>query len=118
MLGWMRKRRIKRRNKERKQRLFNEQFGPRADFARGFPCVIERCENFPTQAAHVKSRGAGGKAESNIVSLCLDHHTEQHQIGILSFQGKYQIDLGETAERIEQMFQKYGGSGGPIDLPF
>tara|TARA_R110000824_G_scaffold18676_1_gene73566 strand:- start:7285 stop:7638 length:354 start_codon:yes stop_codon:yes gene_type:complete len=117
MLGWI-KRMKKRRNKiKRKQKLFDEQFGPRADFARGFPCIIEGCGTWPTQAAHVKSRGAGGKAESNIVSLCLHHHMEQHQMGILSFQAKYQIDLKSHAERIEQLYQKHGGDGG-VDLPF
>jgi hypothetical protein len=117
MLGWMKRRRIKKRNQRRKQKLFEEQFGPRADFARGFPCIIEGCATWPTQAAHVKSRGAGGKAESNIVSLCLHHHTEQHQMGILSFQAKYQIDLKSHAERIEQLYQQHGGNG-EFDLPF
>ncbi len=118
MLGWMKRRRIKRQNKKRKRKLFEEQFGERADFARGFPCIIEGCGKWPTQAAHVKSRGAGGKAESNIVSLCLHHHTEQHQLGILTFQAKYQIDLKAQAERIEQLYLKYGLDGGPYDLPF
>ena len=118
MLGWMKRRRIKRRNKERRRRLFEEQFGKRAEFARGFPCIIEGCGKWPTQAAHVKSRGAGGKAESNIVSLCLHHHTEQHQLGILSFQAKYQIDLKSQAERIEKLFQSHGQHIGDYDLPF
>jgi hypothetical protein len=118
MLGWMKRRRNKRKNKERKRKLFEEQFGERAEFARGFPCIIEGCNQWPTQAAHVKSRGAGGKAESNIVSLCLHHHTEQHQLGILTFQTKYQIDLQSHAERIESLYQKHGKGNGPYDLAF
>ena len=118
MLGWMKRRQIKRRNKTRRRKLFEEQFGERAEFARGFPCIIEGCNQWPTQAAHVKSRGAGGKAESNIVSLCLHHHTEQHQLGILSFQAKYQIDLQSHAERIEKLYLKHGKGGGPYDLSF
>jgi hypothetical protein len=101
VLGWW-----GRRKKKRRAKLVEKQFGKRADYARGFPCVIEGCNRWPTHAAHVRSRAAGGVAENNIVSLCTVHHTEQHNMGILSFQAKYQIDLHGEAERIEEMFRK------------
>jgi len=117
VLGWMKGRRMKRRNRKRRARRYEEEFGPRADFARGFPCVVRGCDEWPTQAAHVKSRGAGGKAESNIVSLCAEHQQQQHQIGILSFQARHEIDLRDEASRIEGLFRKYGRRGS-VDLPF
>ena len=118
MLGWMKRRRIKRRNRKRRARRYEEEFGARADFARGFPCVVRGCDDWPTQAAHVKSRGAGGKAASNIVSLCAEHHQQQHQIGILTFEARHELDLRDEASRIETLFRKYGSVGGRYDLPF
>lgn len=44
--------------------------------------------------AHVKTQGSGGDdIEENVIPLCVQHHGEQHNIGIISFLEKYPIIL-------------------------
>lgn len=44
------------------------------------------CGDFPTDPAHIRSKGAGGPDESfNVIALCRRHHTEQHQRGWWDF---------------------------------
>lgn len=51
-------------------------------------CVV--CGSFPTEPAHIKSRGAGGDdAIDNLMSLCRRCHSEQHTIGWITFSKKY-----------------------------
>ena len=61
-------------------------------------CLV--CGRAPSDAAHVRSKGAGGGWDRNLVPLCRVHHTEQHQIGIKTFQTKYNLDLKAEAEAI------------------
>lgn len=52
------------------------------------PCLA--CGRIPSDAAHIKSRGAGGGDEEwNIVPLCRRDHQLQHHIGWIAFFGKY-----------------------------
>lgn len=63
-------------------------------------CILGgACEGF-TEAAHVRSRGAGGDDVGNLVRLCKKHHAEQHTLGIRSFQRKYCIDMKLAAETL------------------
>lgn len=83
----------------RRRRLaLAEDFGALAAFARTLPCIVDGCAQ-ETEAAHVKSRGAGGHAwiESagvqvgNIAPLCREHHAEQHRIGIVTFDRRHKF---------------------------
>lgn len=39
---------------------------------------------------HIKTRGSGGSDhESNLMSLCFEHHTEIHKLGTNRFSVKY-----------------------------
>ena len=95
-----------RRKKQRKAKLAADQFGRRADYVRGFPCLISGCNQRPIHAAHVKSRATGGVAKNNLVPLCVHHHAEQHAGGLQSFQTKYSLDLNAEAKRIEGLFRE------------
>lgn len=54
------------------------------------PCVI--CGRIPSDRAHIKTRGSGGKnQEFNLIRLCREHHSEQHNIGFVSFSEKYPV---------------------------
>lgn len=61
---------------------------------------------FAVDAAHVKSRGAGGDDRGNLVPLCHFHHMEQHERGIKSFQARWGIDLAAEAARLYQQYQE------------
>ena len=50
-----------------------------------------------SEAAHVRSRGAGGADDGNLLPLCHTHHCEQHRIGIKSFAAKHGVDLRALA---------------------
>ena len=73
------------------------------DWIREKPCMVSHPDHLHvgmTQACHVKSRGAGGKDEGNMVPLCASAHTGpkgQHTIGIKTFQKMYDIDMKAKA---------------------
>lgn len=62
-----------RKNVKRRKRLFKEDFHSAAyvKYIRSLPCALCGVEGY-SEAAHVRSRGAGGKA-SDIVPLCGPH---------------------------------------------
>ena len=77
-------------------------------FIRDFPCHIPLCPE-RSECAHIKSRGAGGKDERNIVPLCRSHHREQHTIGIQSFAAKYGLDLPLIATAYFRLYEHATG---------
>lgn len=96
---------IKKFNAKRKAKRRAEEFGPPGfvEFVHSYGCVVARNEGYsmnspscsgPVEAAHVKSRGAGGKWKNNIVGLCKGHHFEQHAVGMIEFTKRHDnIDL-------------------------
>lgn len=77
-------------NPERKARRFAKDFGPLAEFVRERDCAVCHLyfsvQTSPTQACHIKSRGAGNHAwnpdgTSNLFPQCHEHHSFQHQHG-------------------------------------
>ena len=57
------------------------------------------------EVAHVKSRGAGGPDEANIVPLCQDAHEQQHRIGLKSFERRWNISLKAEAVKLWREYQ-------------
>lgn len=71
-------------------------------FVRRFGCSVPLCDTgAPIEFAHIRSAanaGTGLKPHDAFgVSLCSEHHREQHQIGQAEFERRYQIDLGKLA---------------------
>lgn len=100
---------LKKQNATRLKKLKLEQFGGAyADYVRSEMCAIAKlsyvdpeCEGVVV-CAHVRSRGAGGKAQ-DIVALCSRHHFEQHSGGFGFLTDKYGIhkeELGWLAKRL------------------
>lgn len=94
----MKRGKLKAVNAKRKARLRLEQFGQHAERIRGMFCVVPGCPE-PTEAAHYKSRGAGGKA-MHLFPCCRGHHQEQHDLGIETWQRKYGLDLAALAAHL------------------
>lgn len=91
---------IRERNPKRAAKKEQECFGPHAKYVRTLPCLL--CGG-PSEAAHVRSVGAGGKAEANLVNLCADHHRlgkDNLHDGIETFQREWDIDLKAKAAEL------------------
>lgn len=81
-------------------------FGEKGSWIRCLYCVVRfsgwkdyECYG-ERQAAHVKSRGAGGDS-THLIPLCTAHHAEQHAVGIKTFAAKYGLDLESLAAEYE-----------------
>lgn len=68
------------------------------------PCIVAGCRNYPSDPAHVRSKGAGGDDVGNLVPLCHAHHEEQHRIGIVSFSDRYRLNLSYRAETLARLY--------------
>lgn len=67
-------------------------------FVRAFGCSVPLCTTGqPIEFAHIRSAANSGVSmkphDMFGISLCTEHHREQHQIGQAAFERKYQIDL-------------------------
>ena len=105
----LRKSRVNPRNDERRRELHAIQFDGgicHDGFVRDIPCAVAqkrgdaKCQG-AIQAAHVTSRGAGGRWY-HTVPLCAGHHQEQGERGLALFEARYDFDLCAMAQRLTQ----------------
>src|SRR5690242_9805833 len=65
-------------------------------------CSVPGCKRLPIECAHVRNGTDGGiglrPSDKWTVSLCADHHREQHLIGEVAFEQRYDVDLSQLAE--------------------
>lgn len=91
--------RIKHKSRREQQ---GKRFPSHCKWVRGHRCSVPGCLEVPIEAAHVRSGTACGMAvkphDKWVISLCRDHHSEQHRIGETSFAFKHGIDLIKLAE--------------------
>lgn len=77
---------------------------------RRLPCLA--CLPVTTMSSdphHLTSRGAGGgDTADNLIPLCRGHHTELHQIGIVTFFSRYKIVRSwlEAADRFDILMKE------------
>ena len=85
-----------------KREQAGKRFPSHCKWVRGHRCCVPGCEGMPIEAAHVRSGTACGMAvkphDKWVISLCRDHHSEQHRIGEISFAFKHSINLIKLAE--------------------
>lgn len=72
------------------------------NFVRGHECSVPGCHERPIEVAHVRDGTGGGMSvkpsDRWVISLCRDHHSEQHRHGEISFSIKHKIDMKALAE--------------------
>ncbi|MFL7901510.1 putative HNHc nuclease [Azospirillum argentinense] len=60
-------------------------------------CSVPGCDSAPIEAAHVRIGTDGGTAmkpsDCWVISLCADHHAEQHRVGERSFEARHVINM-------------------------
>mgnify|MGYP001014331149 CR=1 FL=1 len=65
-------------------------------------CSVPGCQLLPIECAHVRTGSDGGTglkpSDRYTISLCREHHAEQHRIGEAAFEARYAIDLLAIAE--------------------
>lgn len=81
------------------------------EYIRSFPCAAclknGRQQATRTEAAHVKSRGAGGPDVGNTIPLCHECHMNQHTWGIKAFQRRTHLNMADLAL---QLGVRYGAA--------
>lgn len=92
--------RIKKENKPRLAKRRAATFAGCARLARLLPCCV--CGRTPSQACHVRTRGAGGKDAGNVVPACATHHGQMSAPGwgIKTFQKRHGINLEVVASHL------------------
>jgi hypothetical protein len=64
-------------------------------------CSVPGCEARTIECAHVRNGTDGGQSlkpsDGWTISLCRDHHAEQHRMGEKAFEKRYQLDLRSLA---------------------
>jgi len=94
---------MRRRNPERAKRLFEKQYGEEAALVREMKCFVceldHRRQTTRTEAAHVRSRGAGGTSK-DLIPLCTAHHGLLHRLGIKTFEEAFGVNLREGAAAV------------------
>lgn len=72
------------------------------NFVREHECCVPGCGNLPIEVAHTRRGSDGGigrkPSDWNVLSLCRDHHSEQHRIGEDSFEKRHGIDMRKLAD--------------------
>jgi hypothetical protein len=88
-------------NKPRMKQRREEAFGDCARMSRLLPCLV--CDRPPpSDPAHVRARGAGGKDAGNVVPLCRKHHQFMSGVngGIKALEKRFQVSLEVAASAV------------------
>lgn len=71
------------------------------DFVRSHHCSVPGCQLMPIEVAHVRRGASAGLAQkpsdAMTISLCREHHAEQHRIGEQSFEARHGFSMMEKA---------------------
>lgn len=71
-------------------------------FVRKHECCVPGCGGRPIEVAHVRRGSDGGTgrkpSDYHTISLCRDHHAEQHRLGEVSFEKRHNIDMRGLAD--------------------
>ena len=72
------------------------------NFVRSHNCCVPGCDARPIEVAHVRVGTGGGMAlkpsDRWTISLCRDHHSEQHRDGERTFDKRHGITMKALAE--------------------
>lgn len=71
------------------------------NFVRSHQCCVPGCNQLPIEVAHVRVGSFAGMSQKPhdyfTISLCRDHHAEQHRLGEQSFERRHNISMAELA---------------------
>ena len=83
-------------------------------------CSVPGCLLVPIECAHVRRGTDGGVAlkpsDRWVISLCRDHHAEQHRIGESAFAERYELDLLELAREFARRSPQWAKLNGGAQI--
>ncbi|MFA6046798.1 MAG: hypothetical protein WC718_17585 [Phycisphaerales bacterium] len=111
----MKRTRINPANRDRRKRLYERNYGDKADWIRAQPCEVTKADpenGWPIQAAHTKARGMGGCGGSklDLVPLAPWVHRDFDLLTDARFLAKYERtkqSVKDAAPRYEAAWQEY-----------
>ncbi len=66
-------------------------------WVRSHACSVAGCQGEPIEAAHVRTGTDGGTgmkpSDCWVISLCRDHHAEQHAVGEKAFEAQHRLNM-------------------------
>lgn len=75
-------------------------------WVRSHRCCVPGCQLMPIEAAHVRRAANGGTglkpSDAFAISLCREHHAQQHRIGEESFEKRHDINMRDLAREFYQ----------------
>jgi hypothetical protein len=88
------------------------------DFVRSHHCSVPGCQLMPIEVAHVRLGSNAGIArkpsDAMTISLCREHHAQQHRVGEETFERGHGISLMKLAEA----FYRRSPHKGKLDDPY
>lgn len=70
-------------------------------WVRSHACCVPGCQGMPIECAHVRSGTDGGvgikPSDRWCISLCAEHHRQQHSLGEPAFERLHKIDMKKLA---------------------
>lgn len=73
-------------------------------FVRSHCCCVPGCLASEVQFAHIRTAANAGMGlkphDSHGVPLCFNHHREQHDCGVATFQDRHEVDLEAVAAEL------------------
>lgn len=71
-------------------------------FVRSHECCVPGCGGRPIEVAHLRLGNHAGMSQKpddwNTISLCREHHAQQHSVGELTFADMHKIDPNKLAD--------------------
>jgi hypothetical protein len=88
--------------RQQPKRVSDRSFPAHRAWVRRHHCSVPGCQLEPIECAHVRRGSDGGMAmkpsDRWSISLCREHHAEQHRIGEPAFEARHGIDMHALAE--------------------
>ena len=87
------------------------------EWVREHRCCVPACQLMPIECAHVRTAATAGmgmkSSDAFCLSLCRDHHAEQHRLGEQTFQKRHGINMTALARE----FYERSPHRGKLDDP-
>jgi hypothetical protein len=97
---------LPKRRRANSRRSDQRRFPGHCAWVRGHQCSVPGCDQPTIECAHVRTGSDGGiglkPSDQYTISLCREHHAEQHRIGEPLFEKRYGMNLVALARQFAE----------------